>query len=239
MPTLPDEPARNRQDLDTWLEEKAAIDANELRITWRRPSRHEDSEQVEEELPPAVFAGEEEEAREATDEPAGVSPGNVALKRGLILHKLIEEVLTGETVDAVAHIRARAAELIRHQELADSPDASSRISSAGMAEMVIRTVRRPEIAALRPRQVPEYWVYGSEARGQETAITAGIADAVAFDDEGRIDVVVDWKSDANLRERQIRMYREQVRLYLNATGAGTGLIVFVGSDHIETVLSGD
>ncbi len=238
MPTLPDEPARNRQDATTWLREEEAIAAGRRRITWRRPSRHADAEQIEDELPPAVFAGEEE-AREAADEETGGSPVHPALKRGLILHKLMEEVLTGETRDDAAHLQARAAELIEQQELEDSPIAASRISSAGMAEMVIRTVRRPEIAALRPRLVPEYWVYGSDADGPEMSITAGIADAVAFDDDGRIEVVVDWKSDVNLRERQIRMYREQVRLYLKATGARIGLIVFLGSGHIETVLSGD
>ena len=209
MPTLPEEPARNRQDATTWLREEEAIAAGE------------------------------EEAKEATDPEAGGSPVHPALKRGLILHKLMEEVLTGETRDDAAHLQARAAELIEQQELEDSPDASSWISSPAMAEMVIRTVRRPEIAALRPRLVPEYWVYGSDADGQEMSITAGIADAVAFDDDGRIDVVVDWKSDVNLRERQIRMYREQVRLYLKATGARIGLIVFLGSGHIETVTPGD
>ena len=238
MPTLPDEPARNRQDATTWLREEEAIAAGQRRITWRRPSRHDDAEQIEEELPPAVFAGEEE-AKESTDPEAGGSPVHPALKRGLILHKLMEEVLTGETRDDGGSLRVRAAELIAQQELEDSPDASSWISSPAMAEMVIRTLRRPEIAALRPRLVPEYWVYGSDADGQEVSITAGIADAVAFDDDGRIDVVVDWKSDVNLRERQIRMYREQVRLYLKATGARTGLIVFLGSGHIETVTPGD
>ncbi len=237
-PPVADEPMANRQDTETWQREKAFIAANLRRITWHRPSRHEDTEQVEEELPLAVFSGEEE-AKEATEEEAGGSPVNVALKRGLILHKLMEEVLTGETPDDSAYLQARGAELIAQQELEDSPDASSRISSAGMAEMVIRTLRRPEIAALRPRLVPEYWVYDSHADGPEMSITAGIADAVAFDDEGRIDVVVDWKSDISLRSKQIAIYRDQVRAYMKATGAKAGLIVFLGSDHIETVVAGN
>lgn len=232
---VPDEVAVNLQSPDKWLEEEDAIAANMRTIIWRRPSRHEDAEQVDEEKSPAVFAGEEE-AVEAIDEPSGGGPDRTALKRGLILHKLMEEVLTGETADDNAHVQARAAELIDQQELEDSPDASSRISSVGMAEMVIRTLERPEIASLRPRLTPEYWVYGSDIEDREMAVTAGIADAVTFDDDGRIDVVVDWKSDTRLREKQIRIYREQVGLYLKATGAKTGHIVFLGSDHIETVL---
>lgn len=232
--TVQDKPGANRQDRETWLEEAAAIARNLRTITWRRPSRHEDAVQADEEDSPAVFAGEEE-AVEAIDEPAGGGSDNTALKRGLILHKLMEEVLTGETADDHAHVQARARELIEQQELNDSPDASARISSVGMAEMVIRTLERPEIASLRPRLAPEYWVYGSDIEGREMAITAGIADAVTFDDDGRIDVVVDWKSDARLRERQIRIYREQVGSYLKATGARTGHIVYLGLDHIETV----
>ena len=233
--TVQDEPGANRQDRETFLEEEAAIAANELTIEWRRPSRHEDAEQIGAEAPPAVYAGEEE-AKEAGEEPVGADAVNHALKRGLILHKLMEEVLTGETEDEAAPVQARAAELIIQQELQDSPDVSHRISSAGMAGMVIRALKRPEIAALRPRLIPEYWVYGSDVNGRELAITAGIADAVAFDDRGGIDVVVDWKSDASLRKRQVQSYREQVRLYLKATGATTGHIVFLGLDHIETVV---
>lgn len=230
-----DDAGTNRQDRETWLEEASAIADNRRTITWHRPSRHVDAEQTEAEVPPTVYAGEEE-AKEAGEEPVGANTDSHALKRGLILHKLMEEVLTGETGDAAANVRARAAELIAQQDLEDSPDASHRISSAGMAEMVSRTLIRPEIAALRPRLVPEYWVYGGDVSGRDMAITAGIADAVAFDARGDIDVVVDWKSDAILRERQVQSYREQVRLYLKATGANTGHIVFLGLDHIETVV---
>ena len=234
---IPHAPAPNLQDAATWERENAAIGANLRKITWRRPSRHEDTGQREAE--PATVSSGIDTADEITDEWAGGSTGQERLKRGLILHKLMEEVLTGETEDVAAALKTRAAELIHQQELQDSKDASSRISSAGMAEMVIQTLERPEVASLRPRLVPEYWVYGSVARGPEMAITAGIADAVAFDDDGRVDVVVDWKSDASLRKRQIRLYREQVRLYLKATGAKTGLIVFLNSDRIETVVRGN
>ena len=51
-----------------------------------------------------------------------------------------------------------------------------------------------------------------------------------------IDVVVDWKSDTRLRTRHLRIYREQVELYLEATGARTGHIVYLGLDYIEPVV---
>ena len=114
-------------------------------------------------------------ADEIIDEWAGVSTGQERLKRGLILHKLMEEVLTGETPDGEGPLRARAAELIDQQDLDDAADASSDISSVRMAAMVVRTLNRPEIASLRPSLVPECWVYGRTVNGQETSITAGIA----------------------------------------------------------------
>ena len=87
--------------------------------------------------------------------------------------------------------------------------------------------------------MPECWVYGIVDNGQATSITAGIADAVAVDEEGQIDVLVDSKSDTVVRGNQVSMYREQVRDYLEATGAKNGLIVFLNSDHIEPVVRGD
>ena len=231
---IPRAPTPNLQDAATWKREQAAIADNLRTITWRRPSRHEDGEPVEETQHTTVFAGEDE-AKEAPEEPAEVRPAKTALKRGLILHKLMEEVLTGETPEEERALRARAAELIDQQDLDDAADASSDISSVRMAAMVVRTLNRPEIASLRPRLAPECWVYGSDVNGQETSITAGVADAVVLDDEGRIDVVVDWKSDTVVRENQVSMYRRQVRDYLKATGATTGIIVFLNSDRIETV----
>ena len=224
----------NRQDAATWLRENAAINAGRRRITWRRPSRHEDTGQRE--VEPAAVSSGIENADETTDEWAGGSSGQERLKRGLILHKLMEEVLTGETPDQEGPLRDRAAELIEQQGLEDAGDASSDVSSVRMAKLVVRTLKNPEIAALRPRLVPECWVYGSAVNGQKLSITAGIADAIAVDEEGSIDAVVDWKSDTIVRENQVSAYADQVHDYMVATGARTGHIVFLNLDRIKTVV---
>ena len=234
---IPHAPAPNPQDAATWEREKAFIAERRRKISWVRPSRHEDAGLRENDT--ATVSSDIETADEATDEPQGGTFAPDRLKRGLILHKLMEEVLTGETPDEERPLQARAAELIDQQGLEDAVDARSDISSVRMAAMVVRTLKRPEIASLRARLVPEYWVYGIADNGRETSITAGIADAVAVDEEGRIDVLVDWKSDTVVRENQVSNYRDQVRDYLKATGAKTGLIVFLNSDHIEPVTSGD
>lgn len=230
---IPEDPEPNLQDAATWAREQADIAAHRRTVSWHRPSRHEDTGAREDE--PATVSSGNESVDETPDEWDGWSTGQERLKRGLILHKLMEEVLTGETPDEERPLRVRAAELIDQQDLEDAADASSDVSSVRMAAMVVRTLKHPEIASLRPRLAPECWVYGIEENGKKTSITAGIADAVALDEEGRIDVVVDWKSDTVVRENQVSIYRGQVSDYLKATGAKTGLIVFLNSGRIVTV----
>ena len=73
------------------------------------------------------------------------------------------------------------------------------------------------------------------SRFRSASLTGGIADAVAVDETGRIDVVVDWKSDVNPGNELIELYRRQIRDYLQATGAETGLLVFLSSGRIDSV----
>ena len=156
-------------------------------------------------------------------------------ERGLILHKLMEEVLTGETTEDVTALQARAAGLLTQMGVPDAENAAFGPSSAEMATTVQRTLQLPDVVALRPRLLPELWVYASVLADQKLSLTAGIADAVATDAEGRVDAVIDWKSDVDPRPEQIQIYRAQVRDYLTATGAQLGLIVFLTSNQVERV----
>ena len=52
-------------------------------------------------------------------------------------------------------------------------------------------------------------------------------------------MIVDWKSDVNPGRKQIAMYREQVRDYLQSTATQIGLIVFLGSERVDKVVLGD
>ena len=227
----------NAQDAATWEREAATIAGNQRRISWHQPSRHEDPDEFMEE-PAAVFASAEA-ALEAVPEETEETPIRGGRERGLILHKLMEEVLTGETAGNAGPLQARAAEFVAQLGLEDAQDAAAGPSSAEMAATVVRTLQLPEVAALRPRLVPEFRVYASTIEDCAATLTAGIADAVAIDEEGRIDVVVDWKSDVNPGVKQIAMYRQQVRDYLQSTAAQVGLIVFLGSDNVVKVMLGD
>ena len=227
----------NVQDTATWEREAAAIAANQRRISWHQPSRHEElTESVDETA--GVFASAAA-VLEADSHATDKTHAQGGRERGLILHKLMEEVLTGETSSYKRLLQVRAAELVAQLGLEDEQDASTGPCSTEMAATIERTLQLPEIEALHPRLVPEFRVFTNSIEGSAATLTAGIADAVAIDEDGHIDVVVDWKSDVNPRAEQIAMYRKQIRDYLRSTAAQTGLIVFLSSGRIETVVLGN
>ena len=227
----------NVQDLRTWRREAAAIAGSERRILWRQPSRHEESA-IPAHTTDADIVGARalQERLPTTDTERVVRGGR---ERGLVLHKLIEEVLTGESTEDGAALRMRARELLGQLGLPDLEDPTVGPCSGEMTEALQRALQIPEVVALRPRLVPELNVYAAMFADRTVTLTAGVADAVAIDERGRIEAVVDWKSDVAPAPAQVDIYRGQVLDYLAATGARRGLIVFMTSGRIERVRSPD
>ena len=93
----------NSQDRAQFEAEAALIAARMLRIRRIIPHLAEADEVVAVEQAPMPIRGEED-----AQAPALPRGGRV---RGRILHKLLEEVLTGETADDEAALKARASEL--------------------------------------------------------------------------------------------------------------------------------
>ena len=227
----------NAQDLTTWRREAAAIAASERHILWRQPSRHEEPA-IPADTTDEVFVGARalQECLPAADTERVVRGGR---ERGLVLHKLIEEVLTGESTEDGAALRTRARELLGQLGFPDVEDPTVGPCSGEMTEALQRALQLPEVVALRPRLLPELHVYAAMFADRTVTLTAGVADAVAIDERGCIEAVVDWKSDVAPAPVQIDIYRGQLLDYLAATGAGRGLIVFVTSGRVERVLSPD
>ena len=50
--------------------------------------------------------------------------------------------------------------------------------------------------------------------------------------------MVDWKSDVMPGRKQVAMYHQQVREYLRATTAKTGLVVFMSSGRVDRIVQG-
>ncbi len=216
LPQRNDQP--NAQDVATFATEAAMIVANTRRIERVTPSRAEAADAV-----PAPEVLTREEA-----EPAPPPCGGRG--RGLVLHKLMEEVLSGETEETTEALRARAAELAATCEHA-VPEADP----AELAASVRRGLAVPEIATVRPRLVAEFPLAASTMKDGCEEILLGIADAVALSPAGTPELVVDWKSDVAPEPETIAHYQSQVRAYLHASGAARGLIVFLTSGRLVAV----
>lgn len=217
----------NDQTREQFAAEASAIADRQVRLTWLTPSRDENSTSP-------VLQSEESDVWVGPEDGPSFEPAAPALiqggrERGLILHKLMEEVLTGECDEAAGTLRARAEALIRALGKAPSPDAANGLSADELAHCVTRTLALPEIAALRPALLAEFPVYTLRRGDTELVGTAGIADALTVDPDGRPLVVVDWKSDVKPDPQTLDHYRVQVRAYLDMTGAEQGLIVLMTS----------
>jgi exodeoxyribonuclease-5 len=217
----------NAQTRDMFAAEAAKIAERRPRIVWLAPSRDEDiagpalQTEVPEILPNDV-------ASAPVEDPV-VPAIQGGRERGVILHKLIEEVLRGETAETEADIIARAEVLIHAmgRPLADDPALG--LVPGELAACVARALTIPEIVAVRSRLLPEVPVYASVPTADEEVATAGIADAIAFGPDGAAQMVVDWKTDVAPTSETIEQYRAQVRAYLDMTGTECGLIIFVTS----------
>ncbi len=168
----------------------------------------------------------------ATDDPAETllrPRGSQA--RGLIIHKLLEEVLTGETAGEGAALVERAAVLVGQL---DAPGVGT-VDPAETASTVQRALALPEIIAMRPRLEAECPMGRSSGAESGEEVTQGVADAVALNTRGQPETVVDWKSDVMPTATDVARYCAQVREYLQVTDADEGLVVFVTSGRVERV----
>lgn len=225
--------AGNAQTRAIFAAEAATIAAGQARLTWLTPSRDENaSGAVLQEEEAEIWTGSIDEQSRELETAAAVQGGR---ERGLILHKLMEEVLTGETNAVAGALTDRAGGLIRALGRSPAADPATGPSPQELAGCVIRTLALPEILALRPGLLAEFPVYTAHTEDGEETATAGIADALTLTAEGRPAVIVDWKSDVNPDPRTIDHYRAQVRTYLDMTGAKRGLIVLMTTGTVITV----
>ena len=225
--------AGNVQTRATFAAEAEAIATRQTRLTWLAPSRDESASGplLEEEEAGIWTESPDDQPREL--EPAVSVQGG--RERGLILHKLMEEVLTGETAATAAVLAERAGDLIRALGRSPVADPATGLSAEELAGCVVRTLALPEIAAVRPELLAEFPVYAARVVDGEEIATAGIADALTLTPESRPAVVVDWKSDVNPDPQTIDHYRAQVRAYLDMTGAERGMIVLMTAGAVITV----
>jgi hypothetical protein len=189
------EAKENGQTREIFAAEAAGIANLRRNIVWQRPSRDEADGAAA--LAPLSLFENPEDAEEATEIPAPVVAGS--LTRGLILHKPIQELLTGELQGGVSDIERRTVELLGQLGIKPVDDAKAGISPIEIAGTVMRTLNLPEIVELRSRLLPEHSVFGHRTTADGEVPVSGVADAVAPDGQGGIEAVIDWKSDVNPR----------------------------------------
>ena len=214
LPSYPEPP--NGQDRATFAREADLIAARTHRIRRVTPHLAEAGEQPEngsQPLPPGLEA-------DAGELP--VPRGSQA--RGLVLHKLLEEVLTGETDENASALASRTAELA--DQLTGLPGADT-IDPAEAARTALAAIALPEIQIVRPQLFAEYAVLHSRQDDADEVVTYGIADAVTIRSDGDITGIIDWKSDVDPDPETIRHYKDQVRSYREAVSARNALIVFL------------
>jgi CRISPR-associated exonuclease Cas4 len=211
--------AENQQTADIFESEFAEIAARSMEIVWIQPSSRDDDRA--EEIEALLLA--------PLETPDLIMPIGGGRVRGLVLHKLIEEVLTDEVQEGKEAIVARAQILLRQLESETEPGAISP-DPVELAETVLRTLRLPEIVRLRPTLLPEYAVYATS--DPWTAI-AGRIDAIASNAEGL--VVVDWKSDTAPSQADIQDHLMQIKDYARVVSARQGLLVYMTSGNVYRV----
>ncbi|WP_210236610.1 UvrD-helicase domain-containing protein [Arenibacterium halophilum] len=226
--------AANDQTRESFATEAGAIAERQMHLTWLAPSRDETATgSVLQEEEPDIWAVSTDSPAPETETPASIQGGR---ERGLILHKLMEEVLTGECDEVGAALTARATDLIHALSEEPSSDPANGLSPEELAGCVTRTLALSEVAALRPSLLAEFPVYAFQQEDAALVATAGIADALTVGPEGRPAVVIDWKSDVNPAQETLDHYWAQVRAYLDMTGAERGLIVLMTDGTVITVL---
>jgi exodeoxyribonuclease-5 len=202
-PAVPDR--GNSQDRESFVAEAQRIVEATQTIQWCQPSRHEMRDEK------AVMA--EAVAEVIVEETAGIPAIQGGPLRGTILHKLMEEVVSGEAADNVDALETRSSELINQLGQTPAEDSASGLNSSELAQTVVNTLALPDIAALRDRLCAEFTIFGHRTdvaeRITEIALS-GISDAVVLDSDGEIDVVIDWKSDVKPEPATRQKYRRSI-----------------------------
>jgi CRISPR-associated exonuclease Cas4 len=214
---------QNPQSAEVFAAEQSILKEASAAIRWIRPS--DGDSDVIPAVPPTSLAEEE------PLQPSPVVEGGRT--RGAILHKLLEELLTGELEESVDDVRSRTAFLLEQLTTEALAANSPRIEE--MASTALRTLSLPELKPFRCRLVPEVPIYGAAPTSLQGLIV-GRADAVArTEDDGLI--VFDWKSDVAPREAERSTYRQQLRQYLHVLGTQRGTIVYMTSGHIDWMVA--
>jgi CRISPR-associated exonuclease Cas4 len=151
--------------------------------------------------------------------------------RGVILHNLMEEFLTGELEESAQAVERRCSSLV--QELGSIDEPLPNVNAQEVAATALRTISLPELSNDRENLIPEVPVYGSIGT-EMNHLVSGRADAVRYRN-GAAEIVFDWKSDLRPEPAQRATYAHQLAQYVNVLGAKRGAIVYMTPGEIQWI----
>jgi exodeoxyribonuclease-5 len=206
------------------------IAASRSEVQWIRPSgSHDDGR---------------DEPEQRVEPPEGVVSAEPAVKligsalRGSVLHKLMEEVLNGIIQEDAGKLAERAKTLIVQLGSIPSEDPKKGPCPQEMAGTIVNTLNLPIVRDNRSRLLPEINVHGvDEQRPGGLKLVSGVADAIAADEAGGVDLVIDWKSDVELPPAAAKEHRAQMRQYMKATSCRLGAVVYMTLGQVDEVHS--
>ncbi|WP_245462922.1 UvrD-helicase domain-containing protein [Mesorhizobium sp. M7D.F.Ca.US.005.01.1.1] len=143
----------NEQSSDIFAAEQRCVEESAPPIVWRRPSEH-DADRLGDPLEGVVTS----ESHIEHFEVAGAGA-----RRGVILHKLMEELLTGELAGELGASVDRARELL-NQLVTDVNDDEPQPDPYEMGAVALRGLALPQIAELRPTLCPKSQSGGATRR---------------------------------------------------------------------------
>jgi hypothetical protein len=107
-----------------------------------------------------------------------------------------------------------------------------------MADTIVKTLNLPIVRDNRSRLLPEISVHGlDEKRLGSLKLVSGVADAIATDEAGRVDLVIDWKSNIELIPAASKEHRAQLRQYMKAASCRLGAVVYMTLGQVDEVHS--
>jgi CRISPR-associated exonuclease Cas4 len=211
--------APNTQARTQFEAEQSDIERSFACIRWIRPSDG-DPDVVSFEMPSVA-------AWDQPQEPVLLAGGAA---RGVILHKLMEELITGELTGGIDAVRERSRRLL--QELSAGTRTPGLVSNE-VAQTAWRTWSLPELTQHKEGLVAEVPVYG-RIDGDDQRLVSGRADAVAYG-SGKPRIVFDWKSDVSPSATVHASYVNQIAQYARVLGAERGAIVYMSLGQLQWV----
>ncbi len=207
----------NLQSVEKFAEQATAVAMSTPKLKWRQPSLGETDR-----VPPLADMPPSTELTEPRELPVGAGP-----LRGTLLHKLNEEVISGDLPCNFAALRDRAEELLGQliskllSTDMEMPDPTQ------VAACVQDLFSIGDVANFLPFLEAEVPVWHKDGQ----TLLAGRVDALIVR-EGKVLGVLDWKSDVMPSNDAKSRYVSQVASYLAITGAVAGAVVFMTTGEL-------